>query len=151
MRRLLCLSVMLLAAHLAAGQGEAPPALPDAAPDRELRRNAQAWMEAYNANDPAALAAFYAEDAQYISPHVPGLLIRGREAIRENFARGMAAGGHIDAVTVLRTGSSGSLAYMVCRYDATNSGVRVNGRNLIILRKAGDAWLIIEHASVVRD
>jgi uncharacterized protein (TIGR02246 family) len=151
---LLCLSFVLLASPWAAGQDgalQAPPAAPDPALGRELRRSVQAWKDAYNANDASALAAFYAEDAEYISPHVQGLLLRGREAIRANFARGMAAGGHIDTITVLRTGSSGSLAYMVCRYDATNSGVQVNGRNLIIMRKTRGAWLITEHASIVRD
>jgi ketosteroid isomerase-like protein len=119
--------------------------------EADLRRSALAFREAYNRNDVEGLAALYAEDAAYVSPHVPDLMIRGREAIKANWQRGIALGGYIDTIEVLATGSSCDLAYVVSRYAATNSGVKVGGRNILVLRRVNGTWLIVTHASVVRD
>ena len=116
-----------------------------------LKRSADAFKEAYNRDDVAALAAMYADDAYYVSPHVPDLVIRGKEKIRENWKRGISGGGHIDTVEVLSGDLSCDLAYLVTRYQATNSGVTVNGRNVLIMKRIGGKWLITAHASVVRD
>jgi ketosteroid isomerase-like protein len=117
----------------------------------EVTLNAEEWMNAYNAGDVEKLAAFYSKDADYISPHVPGLLIHGREAITQNFQRGIAGGGHVDSIVVQRSSYSGDLAYMVCAYQATNSGVTVRGKNVLVLKRAGDKWLIVTHASIIKD
>jgi ketosteroid isomerase-like protein len=119
--------------------------------DVELRRRAQEWKNAYNRNDAEKLAGFYTKDAEYVSPHVPGLMIRGRDKIKENFQRGVSMGGHIDSIEVITGGSSCDLGYMVCKYEATNSGTRVSGRNVLVLKKINGEWLIATHASVVRD
>lgn len=76
----------------------------------ELRQRAEDWKDA------GMLAEFYTDDAEYVSPHVPGLMIRGREKIKENFKRGVTMGGRIDTVIVLTSGSSFYLGYMVCKY-----------------------------------
>jgi hypothetical protein len=46
----------------------------------------RAWVDAFNRADPVALAAFYAEDA--VNHQVAETPVRGREAIREMFAKG---------------------------------------------------------------
>ncbi|MEQ8346819.1 MAG: nuclear transport factor 2 family protein [Sneathiellaceae bacterium] len=48
-----------------------------------------AWVQAFNAHDPDALAAFYAEDA--VNHQVAEAPVAGRAAIREMFAAGFAA------------------------------------------------------------
>jgi ketosteroid isomerase-like protein len=117
----------------------------------ELRRSVDEFKKAYNRNDTAALAALYAEEAYYISPHVPDLIIRGRNTIKENWQRGITSGGHIDTVEILSGGSSCNLAYIISRYEATNNGVKVNGRNVLIMKRIDGKWLITAHASVVKD
>ena len=47
------------------------------------------WVEAFNRADPDALAAYYAEDAT--NHQVAEAPVRGRAAIREMFAAGVAA------------------------------------------------------------
>jgi uncharacterized protein (TIGR02246 family) len=113
-----------------------------------IRGVAQAWKDAYNAGDSARVASLYAEDGQYLSAHVAA---RGREAIQAYFQRGIAGGGHIDAVTVLDSGSDGTLAYAAGTYAANNAGQKVDGRILLVLRRCEDAWLIVAHEVVVRD
>ena len=117
----------------------------------EVALNAEEWRNAYNSGDVEKLAAFYSEDADYVSPHVPGLMIHGREAIKQNFQRGIAGGGHVDSIVVQRSSYSGDLAYMICAYQATNSGVTVRGKNVLVMKKVRGKWLIVTNASIVRD
>ena len=117
----------------------------------ELRLRAEEFKKAYNTNDVATLAALYDENADYVSPHVPDLMIHGRERIKQNFKKGIAMGGHIDSIQVLTSGSSGQLAYMVTTYVATNNGVTVKGKNVLVMKREKGKWLIVAHASVVRD
>jgi hypothetical protein len=63
----------------------------------------------------------------------------------------MNAGGHIDGVEVLSSQVSCDLASLLCRYEATNSGQKVTGLNVILLKKVAGKWLILSHATVVRD
>lgn len=117
----------------------------------ELRLRAEEFKNAYNTNDITTLAALYDENADYVSPHVPDLMIHGREQIKQNFAKGIAMGGHIDSIEVLTSGSSGQLAYMVTTYIATNNGVPVKGKNVLVMKRVKGQWLIVTHASIVRD
>ncbi|MRR23253.1 DUF4440 domain-containing protein [bacterium] len=107
------------------------------------------WKEAYNSRDAANLVPLYTPDAQYISSHVSGLVAKGREKLIANFQNGMNMGGHIDLVEIIRMDVSGELATLLCKYQATNSGVTVTGRNLLILKKVGGEWLIVLHMTVV--
>lgn len=107
------------------------------------------WKEAYNSKDASNLVPLYTPDAQYISSHVSGLVANGREKLIANFQNGMNMGGHIDLVEIIRMDVSCGLATLLCKYQATNSGVTVAGRNLLILRKVGSDWLIVLHMTVV--
>jgi ketosteroid isomerase-like protein len=117
----------------------------------EVPLNAEEWRSAYNAGDIEKLASFYSEDADYVSPHVTGLMIHGREAIKQNFQRGIVGGGHVDSIFVQRSGSSCDLAYVISAYQATNSGVTVHGKNVLVMKRIRGKWLIVTHASIVRD
>jgi ketosteroid isomerase-like protein len=112
-------------------------------------RLANVWMQAYNDNDSATLASMYSEDAEYISAHVAGLVAHGRNRIISNFQRGIRLGGHIDAVSILSIQASCDLATLVCKYEATNGGVKVSGRNLLVVRRVNNNWLIVLHMTVV--
>jgi ketosteroid isomerase-like protein len=130
---------------------QAPPGVDGtaaAAQDQAAVRDLpQAWMTHYNGGDAAKVASLYAEDAFYLSAHV---LARGREQIREYWGRGIAAGGHVDRIEPIFVSVSGTLGYFVGRYEATNAGVTVDGRLLIVVRKE-DGVCIAAHETVVRD
>ena len=114
----------------------------------ELRSLAEAWRSSYNAKDAAAVASRYSTDGYYISSHV---IARGRAEIQAYFQRGIDAGGHIDSIELLASARSGDLAYWVGTYEATNAGQKVKGRNVVVVRKVGNEWLIVAHESAVAD
>lgn len=116
---------------------------------KELRRNVDRWQQAYNSKDGRQLVPLYTEDAVYISSHVEGLVAEGRDKVIANFQRGMSGGGHIDAVEIISMEASCDLVSLHCRYQATNSGVTVSGRNLLVLKRLNDQWLIATHMTVV--
>jgi ketosteroid isomerase-like protein len=107
------------------------------------------WKEGYNSGDARNLISLYSADAQYISSHVTGLVAPDREKLIANFQNGITGGGHIDSLEILRMDSAGDLATLLCKYQATNSGVTYVGRNLLVLKKTDGNWLIILHMTVV--
>lgn len=109
---------------------------------------AQAWVERYNRRDAAGVTALYADDGYYASAHV---LARGREEIEAYWAQGIAAEGHLDFVTPIDIRVDGELGYLLGKYQATNAGVTVDGRILIVARQVGGSWKIAAHQTVVRD
>jgi uncharacterized protein (TIGR02246 family) len=109
---------------------------------------ADAWKSAYNSGDPAGVAALYADDAYYLSAHV---LAHGRKQIEAYWQKGIQAGGHIDAIRPLIVYTSGDLGYTAGTYQATNAGVTVDGRVLLVFRRIDGRWLIAAHETVVRD
>jgi uncharacterized protein (TIGR02246 family) len=110
---------------------------------------AQIWMRAYNNDDSTTLAALYTPDADYISSHVQGLVAQGRDRVIANFQRGIKSGGHIDSVSILSIQLSCDLATLLCQYEATNSGQKAIGRNLLVVKKVSGKWLITLHMTVV--
>jgi ketosteroid isomerase-like protein len=114
-----------------------------------FQQNVEKWKDAYNSSDAQNLVALYAEDATYSSSHVPGLEAIGRDKLIANFQKGMKMGGHIDKIEILTANVSGKMASLYCLYQATNSGVTVTGRNLLVLRKVNGKWLIFSHMTVV--
>ena len=117
-------------------------------PEQALRSVATQWKTAYNAKDAAAVASLYTPDGYYVSAHV---VARGRQEIQAYFQRGIDAGGHVDAIQILSSGQSGDLAYWVGTYEATNAGQEVRGRNVVVVRKVSERWLIVAHETVVAD
>lgn len=114
-----------------------------------FEKNVENWKNAYNSGDAQNLVPLYSEDAIYSSSHVPGLEAIGREKVISNFQRGISGGGHIDKIEILSANVSGEMASLYCLYQATNSGVTVTGRNLLVLRKSNGIWLIFGHMTVV--
>lgn len=110
----------------------ATPGPNDAA--RAVRTLEAEFQRLANANDGAGLAeAFYTEDAQLLPPNAPQ--VNGKAAIRD-FWKAFLAQGVSDVV--LETGnviSSGDLAYGVGKYGYTASGVRQNGKYVVVYRR----------------
>jgi len=115
----------------------------------EFEANMLAWQKAYNSGDAKNLIPLYTEDAIYTSSHVPGLEAIGNDKLIANFQVGITGGGHIDKIEILKMDVSGDMAYLFCRYQATNSGETVSGRNLIVMKKIKNDWKIAIHMTVV--
>jgi len=116
---------------------------------QEFQQETEKWKDAYNSKDAQNLVPLYSEDACYISAHVPGLEANGRDQLIANFQNGMNMGGAIDAIEIMTVNVSCELATLLCKYQATNSGVTVVGRNLLVMKKIDDKWLIVLHMTVV--
>ncbi len=115
----------------------------------EFQKQTEKWKDAYNSKDANNLVPLYAEDAGYVSSHVTGLEAKGRDRVIANFQNGMSAGGHIDRIKIVSINISCELATLFCEYQATNSGQTVTGRNLLVLKKINNRWLIVLHMTVV--
>jgi len=115
----------------------------------EIGRIAERWLNAYNGTDADELTPLYTEDAVYISGHVAGLVAEGRDRVIENFRKGMATGGHLDGLEVISITHSCDVASVLCAYYANNSGQRVSGRTLLVLKTIHGQWLIAIHMTVV--
>lgn len=116
----------------------------------EVERVRDAWIEAANRDDAAAVAALYADDATVVT--AAGEVVRGREAIERMWAEGF--GGVDDTrVTPSRTGVSGDLAFDAGEFRQTvHEGVPApaRGRYIVVLRRQEDgSWRIVEHISAV--
>lgn len=115
----------------------------------EFQPKLEQWKNAYNSGDAQNLVPLYSEDAIYTSSHVTGLEVIGRDKLIANFQNGISGGGHIDEIEILRMEVSCDLASLFCRYQATNSGITVSGRNLLVLKKQNGKWVIVVHMTVV--
>jgi ketosteroid isomerase-like protein len=124
------------------------PATHDAADQAAMSTVAQTWVERYNAGDAQGVAQLYAEDGYYASAHI---LAHGREQIEEYWARGIAAGGHLDFIQPIEVYVAGDLGYFLGKYQATNAGVTVDGRIVIVGKRQAGQWKIAVHETVVRD
>lgn len=131
-----------------AQQKEAPIAEPDSVL-ANFQNYMRDWIDAYNGGNAGKLAPLYAEDAEYISAHVAGLVAKGRDRLIENFQNGMNMGGRLDSVEILSMNISCNLATLVCKYEANNSGQKASGRTLLVLQKINGTWLIVTHMTVV--
>jgi uncharacterized protein (TIGR02246 family) len=142
-----CTSLLLAAAQTFAQKPE-PHQQQMSVDESAIRKIPEDWIRFYNAGDAAKVAALYMEDGYYLSAHI---LAHGRQAIRAYWERGIKAGGHIDFIKPLTLYYAGDLAYCAGTYQATNAGVTVDGRILIVLRKINGKWLMAAHQTVVRD
>ena len=116
---------------------------------KEFKITTERWRIAYNSKDAQNLVLLYTKNADYISSHVSGLEANGRDRLIANFQNGMNMGGNIDSIEILKMEVSCDLATLYCKYQATNSGVTVIGRNLLIMKRTNGKWLIVLHMTVV--
>ena len=147
------LAIFLLLAPLAFGQAfpEHPQQCGIPSVKNAIEKVAHDWKEGYNAEDPAAVAALYAEDATYLTQHFATGIVHGRPAIKAYVKLGTDAKYRIGSLRVLASGCSRDFGYAITRYESSNGGQRVFGVNLVLLRKIEGKWLIVAHESAVPD
>jgi len=143
----LCMALPIAAQQTAVPKPEVREQ-PMSADEAAIRQIPEDWIRFYNAGDAAKVADLYTDDGYYLSAHI---LAHGRQAIQAYWERGIKAGGHLDFIKPLTLYYSGDLAYCAGTYQATNAGVTVDGRILIVLRKVNGKWLMAAHETVVRD
>lgn len=142
-------SLFLLCLPLAGGQVPAGNEKTAVSADHEaIGKIAEDWRTAYNGGDAAKVASLYMKDGYYLSAHI---LAHGRQAIEAYWRRGIGAGGHVDFIKPLTVFASEGLGYAAGIYQATNAGVTVDGRILLVFRKINGKWVIAAHQTVVRD
>jgi uncharacterized protein (TIGR02246 family) len=106
-----------------------------------------AWKETFNAGDPAAVTALYAEDAVLSAPGKP--LVRGRAAIGAYFvktAAEFAAAGLTVTDAPLGAGvASGDLGYQWKTYSISDKAGKAvgSGALLTLFRRENGRWLIV--------
>ena len=153
MKRAIALfAALFMALPVATSQTPAPnPEVrqrPISADKAAIRQIPEDWIRFYNAGDAAKVAALYTEDTYYLSAHI---LAHGRQAIQAYWERGIKARGHVEFIKPLTFYQTGGLAYCAGTYQATNAGVTVDGRILIVMRKINGKWLMAAHETVVGD
>jgi ketosteroid isomerase-like protein len=106
-----------------------------------------AWKETFNAGDPAAVTALYAEDAVLSAPGRP--VVKGRAAIGQYFAKTAAeftaAGLTVADAPMGAAVASGDLGYQWKTYTISNrSGTVVgSGQLLTLFKRTAGKWLIV--------
>ena len=147
------LVVVLFFSSLAFGQAfpEHPQHCTVPAVENVIQKIAQDWKDGYNAGDPEAVAALYAEDATYLTQHFATGIVHGRAAIKAYVKNGTDAKYKIDSLTVLASGCSRDFAYSITRYHSLNGGQTAMGVNLVLIRKLQGRWKIVAHESAVPD
>ncbi len=117
----------------------------------EIDKSIEEWKTAYNSGNANFLRPLYAETARYVSAHVPGYDAIGREAVIANFQRGISAGGRIDSIVVLSVDRTETRMTLLTAYYATNNGIPVHGRNLLVMQRGGQRWEILFHMTAVKE
>lgn len=141
-------ALLALALLSASKDPTAPGPSQPAGDEQAIHEVARAWLTRYNSGDAAGVAELYAPDGYYVSAHV---LAHGRPAIQKYWEQGIAAGGHLDFVHPVEIHAEGNLGYFLGKYQATNAGVTVDGRILIVAKRIDGVWKIAVHETVVRD
>ena len=112
-----------------------------AAGDDPLDGTSEAWIQAFNQGDAAAIAAMYTADAMVLPPNSES--IEGREAIEGFWAAALASGltGSLEAA---ESGVDGDLGYKVGTYELHSAeGELVDrGKFVEVWTRADGEWLI---------
>ena len=117
------------------------------ADEEAIRAGTDAWDDAYNAGDAAALAAAYAEDAVLLPPDAPA--VSGRAAIGDfltaDSAKTRGAGLTFAIAKDSTVGVSGDLAYEAGTFSANDaSGASVaTGKFIGVLNRKDGKWLLV--------
>jgi len=113
-----------------------------------LEAKAAAFVEAFNAGNADAMAAFYAPDAVLMPPDMPAVM--GRDAIRGGM-EGMLAGmppGSVFALRVLDVAANGPIAVDRGEWSTTMPGpdggsMETRGKYLVEWHRIDGEWLIV--------
>jgi uncharacterized protein (TIGR02246 family) len=106
-----------------------------------LKAMENVWQSAYDAKDPAGLAAIYAEDGALLPPNSD--TISGRAAIEAYWAEFQASGIGAE-ITDTEVYAQGDLGYTVGTLAATDAGGATldEGKYVVIWRNVDGKWQI---------
>ncbi len=140
-------AVLLTAAALAGLTGCCRSRSVDAGAATGVAAASIAWKQTFNAGDPAAVTALYAEDAILSAPGMP--VVKGRAAIGQYFVKTAAefanAGLTVADAPLGNAVASGDLGYQWKTYTISDRSGSVvgSGQLLTLFRRTGGRWLII--------
>lgn len=138
--------------------GEAAPELssaeaPDAAAvEAEVARIRDAWVQGADADDAAAVAALYGEDAVLVD--VDGSVTEGREAIQEALTEDFQALSEL-SVSPTETEVGRDLVTELGEFTQTvetpgGESQTMTGRYLVVLRRQADgSWKLVQHVASI--
>ncbi len=125
----------------------ARPAVDPAAEERTIRELDRRWVHTAIDRDTVKIAAFYAEDGEFLAPNAPR--VRGRAAIRAAWAQLLRLPNVaiIFAPAKVWVSSAGDLAYETGPYRLTYDGpkgkrVEQPGKFVVTWRKVGGNWKV---------
>ena len=104
-----------------------------------LKAMQDVWQSAYDANDPAGLAAIYAEDGALLPPNSE--MTNGRAAIEDYWAGFHASGIGVE-ITDTEVYAHSDLGYTVGTFIATDAGgvTLDEGKYVVIWRNVDGKW-----------
>jgi uncharacterized protein (TIGR02246 family) len=105
----------------------------------QIEKVSQAWVKAYNAGDPAGVAALYTKDAQVMAPGAE--VASGTKAIQSLFAADMA-GGIKNTLTPAEITGVGDQAVETGKWVATSADGKHldHGPYMTLYKKEGGGW-----------
>jgi ketosteroid isomerase-like protein len=115
-------------------------ALPAAAQDNPIVARMQAFAEAYNRADAAAIAGFYTEKSALFPPQMEN--VTGREAIAATYAAAFKAGVGNLRFKVLEIRQHGDAAYEIGETLFAVGGRDIRGRYLHVWVQEGGQWML---------
>lgn len=130
-------AVTLLVSVAACGERGGPAGAPDAT-STEV---SALWTQAFNAGDPAGLAALYADDARSMPPG--GGTLSGRGAIEEYWRDDIGPGGAATTLTPTDTVTRGDVVHVQGAYQVVADGTElVRGHYQQLWTRSGAGWQI---------
>lgn len=111
----------------------------------------QAYLEAYNAGDAAAVASLYTGDAVFLPADAPP--VEGRDSIRAHWERFLAAGPTLEVesheVTPLSPSwtTSGGLYRVTVTPEGAEEPTTVRGSYLLLFRNTPEGWKLFRHSA----
>jgi uncharacterized protein (TIGR02246 family) len=139
----------LLAGATADRPGKAPRPVSQKDSSADLAQTVQKleadWVQAFNSGNAKKVADMYAPEA--VLMRWDGS-VHGHDSILAEMDRSISGGAHDYVVHSLHVERSGDLAYDTGAYNVTLRGRVVEGNYLMVLRKIGNDWKIVAHASV---
>ena len=149
-----CIAVLVLLSGVAVAQNTgarkstaktAATSTTDAQFTEKVQKIEADWVQAFNSGNAQQVAGMYAPDA--VLMRWDGS-VHGRDSILAEMQRSISGSAHDYVVHSLRVEKSGDLAYDTGAYNVTLRGRVVEGNYLLVLRKMGNDWKIVAHASV---
>jgi ketosteroid isomerase-like protein len=147
------LAVLLILSGLAVGQGsaakkaskKAAPVVVDTDFANVVQKLEAEWVQAFNSGDAKKVADMYAPDA--VLMRWDGS-VHGHDSILAEMERSAAGSAGNYVVHSLHAERSGDIGYDTGAYNVTLRGRVVEGNYVVVLRKIGNDWKIVAHASV---